>query len=138
MPLSLQLIDIRIPRINFQINSEYKEEEKNKLSFRTDIGIRHDFIEKNNELFLFVRLRQLSGNVPYFFEVEGSGHFKFNITPDAKTLDAFVNINCPAIIFPYIRETVADITRRGGFPPLHVGPINFIELAKSNKKKTEL
>jgi preprotein translocase subunit SecB len=34
-------------------------------------------------------------------------------------------IHCPAVLFPYARETVADATMRAGFPPVHLAPINF-------------
>jgi len=133
--LNMQLVDIRILTIEFHLNKDFREE-KDRLTFNTDIAIRNDFIEENNELFVFVKLKQKSGNVPFFFEIEGGGRFKFDKTPDKKTLDAFATINCPAIIFPYIRETIADITRRAGFPPLHIGPVNFIELSKTRKKET--
>jgi preprotein translocase subunit SecB len=39
------------------------------------------------------------------------------------------------IISPYIRETIADLTRSAGFPPLHLNPINFVELAKQTVKE---
>ena len=32
---------------------------------------------------------------------------------------------CPAILFPYLREAVADLSVRGGFPQLVLAPVNF-------------
>ena len=32
---------------------------------------------------------------------------------------------CPAVLFPYARESVADATMRAGFPPVQLAPINF-------------
>jgi len=34
-------------------------------------------------------------------------------------------VHCPAVLFPYARETVADATMRAGFPPVQLAPINF-------------
>jgi preprotein translocase subunit SecB len=34
-------------------------------------------------------------------------------------------IHCPAVLFPYARETVANATMHAGFPPVHLAPINF-------------
>jgi len=34
-------------------------------------------------------------------------------------------IHCPNVLFPYIRETIADAITRAGFPPVHLDPINF-------------
>lgn len=32
---------------------------------------------------------------------------------------------CPTQLFPFVRETVADLVSKGGFPPLLLQPINF-------------
>ena len=34
-------------------------------------------------------------------------------------------VHCPTVLFPYIRETLADAVTRAGFPPVHLAPINF-------------
>ena len=44
------------------------------------------------------------------------------------TLDSFLNINCPFLLFPFLRRLVADVTREGGFPPLLLDPIDFNQL----------
>jgi len=132
----MQLIDIHLLKIDFSLNKDFKVDgEKKEVTFNPNIGLRSNFKNDTNELVVFIRLSQKNGDVPYFFEVEVGGLFKFKETPDPNILETFSTINCPAIIFPYIRETIADITRRAGFPPLHIAPINFIELAKRNKEK---
>lgn len=131
----MKLIEVRLLKIIFNLNQDYKVDDKKEISFNPNIGLRHDFIKDTNELHVFVKLRQTTGDIPYYFDVEIGSLFKFKETPDPKILETFSTINCPAMIFPYIREIVADITRRAGFPPLHIDPINFIELAKKNKEK---
>lgn len=32
---------------------------------------------------------------------------------------------CPSLLFPYLRETVSDLSVRGGFPSLQLAPVNF-------------
>jgi preprotein translocase subunit SecB len=34
-------------------------------------------------------------------------------------------VHCPIVLFPYVRETIADAVSRAGFPPVHLAPINF-------------
>ncbi|CAL4318183.1 Protein-export protein SecB [Buchnera aphidicola (Chaitophorus populicola)] len=36
-----------------------------------------------------------------------------------------LNVYCPSILFPYIRENVSNLTSKGGFPQLNLEPINF-------------
>ena len=40
-------------------------------------------------------------------------------------LDPIVGIQCPQIIYPYLRSNIADIIQKAGFPPLHLAEINF-------------
>ena len=49
---------------------------------------------------------------------------------------------CPNILFPYVRESVAEIVRKGGFPEFVLQPINFdalylqqLQLQKSQSGK---
>ncbi|MDM8545003.1 protein-export chaperone SecB [Candidatus Venteria ishoeyi] len=39
-----------------------------------------------------------------------------------------INSYCPNILFPFVRETVADLVSRGGFPQLLLEPIDFDSL----------
>ena len=40
-------------------------------------------------------------------------------------LGLVLSTQCPGVLFPYVRETIADATSRMGFPPIHLAPINF-------------
>ena len=44
------------------------------------------------------------------------------------SLEPFLLINCPTLIFPFLRRLLADVTREGGFPPLLLDPIDFAQL----------
>jgi preprotein translocase subunit SecB len=39
-----------------------------------------------------------------------------------------VMIECPRLLFPFAREIVATAVRNGGFPPLLLDPIDFVNL----------
>jgi len=43
----------------------------------------------------------------------------------ADRLQPVMAIHCPTVLFPYVRETIADATQRAGYPPVHLHPINF-------------
>ncbi len=63
----------------------------------------------------------------YELEVVYAGLFKVqNLPPQA--LEPFLLINCPTILFPFLRRLVSDISREGGFPPLLLDPFDFASL----------
>lgn len=63
----------------------------------------------------------------YELEVVYAGLFKVQNIPKP-TLEPFLLVNCPSILFPFLRRIVADITREGGFPPLLLDPFDFASL----------
>ncbi len=46
-------------------------------------------------------------------------------------LHPFLLIECPRMIFPFLRRIVSDITRDGGFPPLNLENIDFVALYRN-------
>jgi preprotein translocase subunit SecB len=65
--------------------------------------------------------------VIYELEVVYAGLFKIENMPQ-QALEPFLLVNCPTLIFPFMRRLIADVTREGGFPPLMLEPIDFAAL----------
>jgi preprotein translocase subunit SecB len=63
----------------------------------------------------------------YELELIYAGLFKVQNLPQ-QALEPFLLINCPTILFPFLRRLVADISREGGFPPLLLDPFDFAQL----------
>lgn len=63
----------------------------------------------------------------YELELVYAGIFEVKGAPP-EALDAMLNINGPALLFPFLRRIVADLTREGGFPPLMLDPVDFAQL----------
>ena len=63
----------------------------------------------------------------YDLELAYAGMFQVENLPEA-ALEPFLLIDCPTLLFPFVRRLVADLTREGGFPPLMLDPINFATL----------
>jgi preprotein translocase subunit SecB len=79
-----------------------------------------------------------SSNAGAIYEVElvYAGLFQVQNMP-AQALEPFLLINCPSLMFPFIRRILADLTREGGFPPLFLDPIDFGALYVQRQKQAE-
>lgn len=53
------------------------------------------------------------------------------------SVENFVEVNAPAIIFPFIREHLSTVSLKAGIKPILLPPVNFIELAKNRKEKSQ-
>jgi len=77
------------------------------------------------ECVLTVTLTAKSNDKTLFLvEASQAGLFTIKNLP-AEQLQPVLAISCPTVLFPYVRETLADAVARAGFPPVHLAPINF-------------
>ena len=66
----------------------------------------------------------------FLLELEYGGIFHIENLPEDQ-LHPYLMIECPRMIFPFLRRIVSDITRDGGFPPVNLEPIDFMALYRS-------
>lgn len=60
----------------------------------------------------------------FLVEAAQAGLFRIQGVP-MSDMQPIMGIHCPNVLFPYVRETIADAISRAGFPPVHLDPINF-------------
>jgi preprotein translocase subunit SecB len=65
--------------------------------------------------------------VLFVMELEYVGVFHIENVPDEQ-LHPFLLIECPRMLFPFLRRIVSDVTRDGGFPPLNLETIDWVAL----------
>ena len=64
------------------------------------------------------------GKTLFLVEAAQAGLFRIQGISMAD-MQPIMGIHCPSVLFPYVRETIADAITRAGFPPVHLDPINF-------------
>jgi preprotein translocase subunit SecB len=70
--------------------------------------------------------------VVFIADLSYAGIFTLNGIPDNQQ-EPILLVECPRLLFPFARNILADITRDGGFPPVMVGPIDFVGLWQSRR-----
>jgi preprotein translocase subunit SecB len=63
----------------------------------------------------------------FLMELEYGGIFKVENIANEQ-LHPFLLIECPRMLFPFVRRIVSDVTRDGGYPPLNLDTIDFLAL----------
>ncbi len=63
----------------------------------------------------------------FLLELEYGGTFHVEGVADDQ-LHPFLLIECPRLLFPFVRRIISDITRDGGFPALNVDTVDFMAL----------
>ena len=69
-----------------------------------------------------------SDKQPLFLaELDYGGVFNIEGVPEDQ-LHPFLMIECPRMLFPFVRRIISDVTRDGGFPPFNMEPVDFVAL----------
>ena len=66
----------------------------------------------------------------FLLELDYGGIFKIENIPDDQ-LHPFLMIECPRMLFPFVRRVVHDVTRDGGYPPLNLDSIDFLAMYRA-------
>lgn len=103
------------PDISVQVNLDAKKreiEDQYEVSIKLNIESK-DKAKPDTKIFLM--------------EIDYAGLFLIKGVPDDQ-LHPFLLIECPRLLFPFLRRIVSDISRDGGFPPLNLDNIDFMAL----------
>ncbi len=63
----------------------------------------------------------------FLLELAYGGLFALENVPASEAGDLLM-VEGPRLLFPFARRLIADLTAEGGFPPLLLGPIDFLSL----------
>lgn len=66
----------------------------------------------------------------FMLEIDYAGMFEINNVPEEQ-MHPFLMIECPRLIFPFVRRIARDVTADGGFPPLNIDNIDFLALYRN-------
>ncbi|MCY7357018.1 MAG: protein-export chaperone SecB [Rudanella sp.] len=98
-------------------------------------------LSRRTELpFLYVTLeadvwQEQEGQRTVEAKVKMGGQFLVAEGVEAGFLDNFADINAPAIVFPFVRETIASLTTRAGIPTVLLQPLNFVDMAQRRQQQ---
>ena len=109
------------PEINVQVNVDGN---KRPIEHQYEVIIKTKILSKTKE----------KGEPMFLLEVEYGGVFHVENLPDEQ-LHPYLMIECPRMIFPFLRRIVSDVTRDGGFPPLNLDTIDFMALYRNEVQR---
>jgi len=106
-----------VPAINVQVNLDAKKRSaENQFEVAIKLNVESASKEDGEKLFIL--------------EVDYVGLFHIEGVPEDQ-MHPFLLIECPRILFPFLRRVVSDVTRDGGFPPLNLETIDFVALYRN-------
>ena len=74
-------------------------------------------------------------DVAFHVEVVNAGLFQIMNAPQ-EAIEPLLLIECPRFLFPFSRRLISDLVTEGGFPPLHLDPIDFAAVYAARQQLT--
>ncbi len=107
------------PRIDMQLDVQARPIQEGQNVFEVSLVIRAE--AKAQEAVCFIA------------ELTYCGIFTLNVDP--QLVEPVLLVECPRLLFPFARNILAEVTRDGGFPPVMLNPIDFVQLWQSRGGK---
>ena len=103
------------------------------VSVQVNIDAKKRTVENQFEVIIKLMIKsndKASEAALFLMELEYGGVFQIENVPEDQ-LHPFLLIECPRMPFPFVRRVVSDVTRDGGFPPLNLETIDFLQLYRA-------
>lgn len=68
-----------------------------------------------------------NGDTLFLLELDYAGIFHIEGVSDEQ-MHPFLLIECPRLLFPFVRRIISDVTRDGGLPALNIDTVDFLAL----------
>lgn len=108
------------PEINMGVNVQAKKLDDNV--FEVSLLLNINGIFEDEKIFIV--------------ELVYAGVFQFkDIKPHQ--LEYVLMVECARLLFPFARQIIAQVTTDGGYPPLNIQPIDFLDIFQKNKLKRQ-
>jgi len=107
------------PQLDVQVNTEVKNLPQDHFQVMLSVTV----------------TAKLGDDVAFLAEVHQAGIFVVRGFDNAAEKHAVLGAYCPAQVFPFARESIAELVQRGGFPQLLLQPINFEGLYLEHQQK---
>jgi len=111
------------PDVQVQVGLDAK---KRSVEHQYEVLTKFTITSKNKE----------TGDVLFAMELDYGGVFLIEGIPEQQ-LHPFLMIECPRMLFPFVRRIVSDITRDGGFPALNLDTVDFMAIYRNEIERRQ-
>ena len=125
----MKLINYKVLRTNFELNISFEQKKEKVMiqpNFKRDIKKIND-IQYEIELSIKISPEINKGPIPFSAEVIIAGIFEMKEW-EKEDINTIAINNATAILFPYLRTLVSNITMNGNIPPFVLPIMNITKL----------
>lgn len=129
-----------VDTMNYKTNPSFDRKKAKELIINEEIDAKIDIVDEEDNAVITLRsILEEKENVPFSFEVIIVGYFEFNNDESDDILFRdFLRTNAIAILFPYLRSIVSDLTGKSNIYPNYNMPVRNIAQELEDKGNIEI
>ncbi|MDG1280561.1 MAG: protein-export chaperone SecB [Pseudorhodobacter sp.] len=136
-PVKMQVLGQFIRDMSFENGAAQRGLNSSNVQPDTQVAVSLDARKRSveNQYEVITKFRVTSKNKEtdetlFLVELDYGGIFHVEGVPEDQ-LHPFLLIECPRMLFPFVRRIISDVTRDGGFPPLNIDTVDFLALYRA-------
>ena len=115
------------PQVGINLDVQARRIAEGGSQYEVTLMVRAEATDPNNQ-----SNGQTPAPVVFIAELTFAGVFTLTGLPD-NAIEPVLLVECPRLLFPFARNILADVTRDGGFPPVMLQPIDFVQLWQNRR-----
>jgi preprotein translocase subunit SecB len=134
---SIQIAAQYIKDLSFENPSMGINVRQPQIDFSVDLNARKLQDQGPYEVIMKMRVTaQQEDKTIFLLELAYGGIFVLDRVPE-EAVQPILLIECPRMMFPFVRRIVADLVSDGGLPPLMIEPIDFAQLYRTRMARAQ-
>lgn len=127
----------KIKEIEFKTNENFYLSDSDEVDLDLDFDMEKKIVDTNLELTLTAKIFQNCEelNKPFTIKVSIIGYFKFEDNLSDEIKKNLINVNAVAILYPYLRMLISNITANGGINPIILPVVNIAKFLEKKYNK---
>jgi|MDTC01.2.fsa_nt_gb preprotein translocase subunit SecB len=113
----------------------FNENPAQQPDININVEVKARLLQENTfEVVLHINVEcTMDEKVAFLLELAYGGLFTLKVS--SEHLQAVLLIECPRLLFPFARNILASVSRDGGFPPLMLGPLDFVAMYQNKMRQ---
>ena len=136
---NFRFLDYKFENLELVLNNEYQEESDiSERPLSVTVGLEVNLSQNFQKAMVkidFGVFKDAEANYPYKIDVSMIGYFELLSEATEEQITSLCKINGTAIMFPYIRSAITDLTKISNVEPLILPAINIHKLIERQERK---
>lgn len=135
----MQFLDYKIEKLEYKMDKRFNFDSDNKVQMEQNLGLGIQIV--SDDEFIVKLEAHIHGKdkvvAPFKMVVSILGRFHLEKWQDTTEKQNMVRYNAPAILFPYLRATITNVTTAANISPYVLPLLNLYEVFKFDSEQSE-